>query len=358
MLRQVSRAPMRKHVQMSSDESLCFQVLSVSDCLSDALAFRNLNRVTQRDEAYMRWRYLERPSEVPAYVVWAFIGDARVGAATVAPHDFSIEGRPVRLGVVGDISVDVRTRGRGVARELLAFIKNVAGDRISGCLVMPNVPVVPALVGTGWCELGKVRRSVRVLRPAQVGTGVARRLAAAGVVVCQRAMDRVSRSPRYRGLSGGSPDDVQGVWDRCLLGNFSLGNRSAEYIGWRFASHPADRYEILIVKMGEETVGYGAVRTSGAQVWIDDVLAVDEAAGQAMGRHIVDWAMDNSAIEQIHVRCLNCVPPGVPWERLGFTGRSDSQSVFISTDTVTDQQGWQRSVRDSRWYATAGDKDV
>src|SRR5262245_20801351 len=107
---------------------MSIHVEPLADCLPAALALRNASRDSARDERYMRWRYLERPGPAPTMVCWWRENGENLAAATVAPHEVFVEGRPRRIGIVGDISVASAARGRGLAAQVMEAVSRQVRD--------------------------------------------------------------------------------------------------------------------------------------------------------------------------------------------------------------------------------------
>jgi hypothetical protein len=127
--------------------------------------------------------------------------------------------------------------------------------------------------------------------------------------------------------------------------------RDAAYLEWRYLRHPIHRYTPLALTADDELRGYAMTRLVADELWIDDWLVDGEAAGAALGALLVEWAHRSAAATTLQTRTGSVST--VPWSRLGFMRRSDSQSVFVTG-------AWERDARAhfGAGHFTPGDKDV
>jgi L-malate glycosyltransferase len=333
-------------------------VEQLSDCLAPALAMRNANRQSLRDESYLRWRYLSRPAE-PAFVVWLREGAENLAAATVAPHEVLLRGRKLSIGIVGDISVAAAARGRGLAGELMRAV--LTGTRhLDGVLVMPNPPLHSTLRANGWREVAGLARYARFTRAADpsasLARGASRRLVGnvSRLLAFPAALRRAPVLDEYRlDTRPELATDYAPFWERIAAQVPLAISRSSEYLQWRYLRHPLHRYAYHELRRGPALAGYAFTRQEGGDLWVDDWLVAEPQAGDALGALLFAWAANQPGVLSVQSRTAHTRSPSIPWQRLGYLRRRDVQAVFIggkwNVDGVTDPEDW---------CLTPGDKDV
>ncbi len=319
----------------------------LSDCLTEAIEFRNRNRQDHRDAEYFTWRYLDRPCEVGAYVVWVSDDGEKLGASTVAPHDFLVDGEPVRLGIVGDISVAPEAQGRGIGSRLLKVVREQLPPGVDDVLVLPNDAARGPLERAGWVPVGEIERRVRLL-----SGGRASGLAHSAIAFLTGTL---------AGLLGGrvrcrfdaaeeSLEEIDALWSAANLDGLAMARRDSAYLRWRYQTHPATRYDVTVARMNDEPVGWVVSHTIGDARWIDDFVISDASRALDIVRSYVENDSKGSGRSAIHTRSLGTMSQQA-WSRNGFIRRGDTQSVMVG-GTILGR------TRDTRWYLTAGDKDV
>lgn len=343
----------RREQQVERLETLQCKRVWLHDCFDDALQFRNQNRQEARDASYFEWRYQCRPCAVPAYVVWVSDGGQFLGAATVAPHDFRICGRDIKLGVVGDISVSKDARGKGVGSRLLAYIREELPSGVDDVFVLPNAEVEGPLRRAGWKSLGLLERRVRLLDQGEVSFSP-RSLA-------RTALSILSALPEKVLINNGSEYSILQATDSSLVAidrvwadaqvDICLSRRDAAYIRWRYRDHPHIEYDIEELVCGGNACGYLVSHSVGNSRWIDDFLVSDRSRAVTLCLEVVRAAEQEGACVDLQVRQLRNTS-GLPWSRVGFIRRSDTQAALSGGRPIS------KSGVPAPWYLTAGDKDV
>jgi len=336
-----------------------FRTLPFSECADIVAAFRNTQRETQRDAAYFDWRYVRRPSGLPAHVTLGFdaAGQA-VAAASLIPHDFSVAGRLVKAGMIGDVSVAESMRGRGLAAQLIARLRDDAFARgLDACFVLPNKELTGALSRNGFQAVGSIRRAIRLLSlrgRLRRKLGAVGGLAGALLDVALRTVADVQDGALPPGFSTATPAAFDArydaLWKTCASrADVALARRDATWLTWRFTSKPGGHYRLFELDRNGELAGYVVHHPEDDLVYVDDFLAVDAAAADAVGRAFAVAARAQAWGDAIQVRYV--AQDAIP---LPFAGRyllrADSQAVmWVARDGVPQAR---------HWYVTPADKDV
>lgn len=338
-----------------------FETLAYAECAQEVAAFRNLNRGTQPPVAYFAWRYASRPCALGAYVTWGRNEHGEpVAAASFIAHDFSVLGVQRTVGVVGDISVLPACRGRGIARQLLAQLRQHAAERgLTTCFVLPNADVTGALLKAGWQQVAAIARDVRLLSVrSKLGArfGGAGRLAARLIDPFLGQRGTAGAAARSGGFEVGPMSefgaDFESFWESVPKSASVLGMRSRDFMRWRFMDKPGNAYRLMGIWRGGELRGYAVYHLEGPLACIDDFL-VHEDAASVLGSELVRTMRADPAVEAIQARYVAaCTSLPIPWAGAGFVRRADTQLVMWS------EIGAPTDIPANVWYVTPADKDV
>ena len=282
----------------------------IRDCFNDALQFRNENRDVSRDTAYFEWRYLDRPCEVPAYVVWIREGGTVLGAATVAPHDFRVAGRNVRLGLVGDISISLSARGKGVGSQLMANVRAELPPGVDDVLVLPNDQVSGPLLRAGWQNIGVIERRVCMLglQNYSLAPGAMIHSAMAGISsLLYRTSSKVGAEYSIHKAES-SLSTIDKLWVAVEQRSTNLSRRDTAYLRWRYNMHPTEVYDIDEIRRGEKVCGYVVSHLIDNSRWIDDFLVSDDVHALPLVYQIVRSARLAGDCNALHVRLIRGMP--------------------------------------------------
>lgn len=341
-----------------------FQVSAYPDCARELIEFRNLNRHIPRDSGYFDWRYLARPCAQAPIIVWAESAGERVGALTIFPHDYYVLDGEYPVAVLGDISVRAEHRGSGIAGAMFRFLPQIEAVRcLRGALVLPNEQAARSLGKSGWREIHRVERFVKMLdfRPrlaARIGARFAGALAAPMNRLARGlTYESFYRNRRYRTELVRSIDDgFDELWRRADKHGKVIGLRDARYLRWRYQRHPANTYCMLSVSAGEALCGYAMYRLVGDTCYVDDVFCLETRrdAVHVVGL-LVAHVREHESVSAISVS-INRSVLHFPWRRFGFIGRADYQRLMTSGDSPS--HGGLHDIPASRWHLTGGDKDV
>src|SRR4029077_21233487 len=111
----------------------CARVNAIPSCSCTATAFggfeaqilqlRNSNREHGETLDYLKWRYRSTAAAPDPRVYWLLDpAESPIGMASAIFRPYSINAATGYVAVIGDISLDVQWRGRGLGRTLLQFM--------------------------------------------------------------------------------------------------------------------------------------------------------------------------------------------------------------------------------------------
>jgi hypothetical protein len=152
--------------------------------------------------------------------------------------------------------VSPRARGRGEFRNLIElFYQGSEGSLLYG---FPNLASSPIFFGRlGWSPMGPVPMLARPLR-----TGILRRLAKR---VPDVPLSILGRRARDAELIKRFDEDASRLWEKFARPVRCAVRRDADYLNWRIADHPCERYTILRSAVGSLAI-YKVVHKHGAMV--------------------------------------------------------------------------------------------
>lgn len=345
--------------------SVEFAVEPLSRCAAEVLAFRNLNRPVAREQAYFEWRY-RRPCGHEPLIVWAREGDGRpVGAASVIPHDYFFLDRVYPVGLLGDISVLPSSRGQGIAGRMLSFLaRHEALRAFRACVVLPNDEAEGALHRAGWHRVTTVHRFIklfdaRLLLQRKFGAMPPVTWAGAAANIFLRAFSAGSASSwkgRYQTNETSTFDArYDALWDSAISPGRVLAVRNAAYLNWRFVGHPLGAHRIFELVEGGKLRGYVVFHHEEDLAVVDDYLAVQPETILPLFALMFDHLRHEARTARVQVRTNRDAGLALPWRRLGFVQRKDSQRVMM-LDPGAPEGSFAHLA--GEWHVTPGDKDV
>jgi hypothetical protein len=283
------------------------------------------------------------------------LGEPRVvGAAGCLSRRFAVDGDMIAGGAAIDLNVDECQRTVGPALTLARAVTQAADQRGLACLYGLPIPSAAAVLKRcGYRPIGKIANWTKLLRSETKLRGVLRsdlvaKLAAPFVDAALRW--RSSESQRLpAGIVAESPAEFDErfdqFWERAAQRSGVLGERSAEYLTWRFTECPDVKYETLALSRRGELLGYLVWYRAGESLCIADLLAED---------HATEWLLAEFSRLARRSRAsairFSCFGPPAFYARLhaaGFSRRQDSTTVLVRMSRGSDD-----------WYLTMADHDT
>jgi hypothetical protein len=204
-------------------------------------------------EAKLRWTYLEGPNGPGQVFVLRADDDRAVGCAGIQLRELASRGTIVRVALLGDFAIDRAHRTGLPALTLQRAVKRHVEAHYAASYGFPNDQALAIHKRTGYHELGRMNRYVRVLRHASfIARRYGRPLAArvAGAMLDPAIMTRtVARALRFgptlelRWLDEFDARFDQ-LWDEANHGYPITARRSAALLRWRFLRKPDQEFSI------------------------------------------------------------------------------------------------------------------
>lgn len=284
-----------------------------------------------------------------------------VGMAGAFPRRMVTESGPITGWLLGDFCVAETHRAVGPALQLQrACLEDLASDGAPFCYDFPSrsmeaiyrrLRIVPSL------QFRRLVRPLRVSHRLRQRGGVW--LGVAGKLV-DVALGWAARPPRSAGglavalHAGRCGEEFSVLARRVGVAHGICGERSAEYLNWRYLDTPLERHELLTARSDGTLMGYVAVTREERVATLVDVFSVaDEAVSSALLRHAVARLWTQGVTD---VRVAVVAPH--PWlarlTRIGFRRRGEAPVVVHALPgTPLDAAVLQHST----WFLTQGDRD-
>lgn len=338
---------------------------SYEECADELITFRNANRDTNRDAGYLAWRYEMRPADAGAFIIWARDAKGRaVGSMSVIPHLYYSNGVKRLAGVLGDISVSEKWRGKGVAGKMLSAMPEAGFmERLNFCVVLPNEPAAKPLEKSGWKEIARLERYVKILDSRdflsrKLGSRALSAVIAPAVNLFLRAASCDSYSCKkreYETATLDAPDErFDALWSEVKKENRLIGARSRDYLAWRFSSHPLTDYKFFCVLAGGKLPAYAVYHLSAGVCHIDDLLALSEKEAERLLSSFIRHIKKRGGINEINLRIHQKMFGRHLFRKFGFRKRADHLKFMVYAIKNEELE----SLTGQDCYLTGYDKDV
>lgn len=328
-----------------------------------ALWQRNLPTATQ--DRY-GWLYQEGPA-----CDWLLQDNdaVAIGSVGLMQRKFFIRSRLVTAGQAVDMNVDQAHRSLGPALQLQR--KAIEASQAQG------LPFVYGLCDrrsqlvlrrTGYRLLGDVGRWAKPLtsepflpspfrskwlrRPASMAANLAMRIATAEMWQSRPKGTRVEVSDRY-------DERFDHLWIKAA-GRFPiLGERSADFLNWRFAESPNIRYRVLaLVDEEDQLRGYLVYHLNNKTAHVADFLYEEPGDLAALLPELFliarRWGMESVVVESL-------IPESIAGllKRFGFWRRPSNWPFLVYAPKTTASEWEEKGLFDlTNWYLTRADVDT
>lgn len=285
-----------------------------------------------------------------------------VGMAGAFPRMMLVDGRPGRAWLLGDFCMAHAHRALGPALQLQrACLNDLAEDGMGLCYDFPSRSMQAIYRRLGIVETQRLVRFVRPLR-------VADRLELRGGAWLGRSLGRLldiglgwaARSGRSaRGITvavhtGRCGQEFSTLTQLAGPAYGLCGERSAQYVNWRYLDNPIQRHDILTARLGTTLVGWAAVTSDGESATLADLFAIPDQrvlAALIRGATARLWAQGAA---RLSFEIIGSHPWASRLGRFGFRPRDDAPvAVFAPSGSDLSSDIPQHTA----WFLTHGDRD-
>jgi|SRR5688572_10896244 len=270
-----------------------------------------------------------------------------------------VNGEPRDIAVLGDISLREDLRGRGLGRQLMAFIgRHLNAWPRQPAFVIPTSAAQRCLSATGWTTAGSFVPHVFMMDPTDACARLLRlpwlARSVAAMLKCMVATGLRLSAPAASSLE--FADDVDGTFDTFWRDfpkrNLILRDMSQETLRWRYIRHPDFRFRVAKLMGHEGLMGYliFEVGAHDRTCRIHDVLVKRPRDLRRMLILFARHLQTTGGPSTIRLVLGDRHPYGRDLWKSGFVTRP-AQAVF----QVRSAEG---GFHQRAWHLTAGDKDV
>ena len=287
------------------------------------------------------------------------------GAAGLLLRRMSVAGRMVECGAAIDLNVDQTQRSVGPALALVRAVTGAADREGREVLFgMPNRSATAVMKRAGYRELGEFSCWTKLLSSRQKLDRVLRSRWASRLVapLTDKALQLLStewrvRLPRQVVAESLSRFDSRfdRLWSHVPSRFDVIGERTQDYLSWRFASCPDLVYEIFTLASREtgELLGYVVWYADEGAVSISDLLAVDEPT-TALVLAEFSRAVRRTKAAAIRFGCFGSPAFYRQLQRAGFHRRQNRHAILSRLEGES-----KTAIREgANWYLTMADSDT
>jgi pimeloyl-ACP methyl ester carboxylesterase len=325
-------------------------------------------RSTDRPQRH-EWYYLANPAGHGTTFLISAVNNGSgevVGCTGVSPRLFYVNGRPLRALLSADFAVDKAHRTVKPAIMLQRAAREfgqTTGDFSYG---FPNASAVGVFARIGYRRLGTVGRYAKVLRhrPYLRRAG----WVSAPATVAARVLDGAAALRDYvRGPRGGAmrklewlrtfDDRFDRLWEEGQSRYRILGNRSSEWLRWRFAPESGTRCEIaaLIDPRTNQICAYAVVAPKE-----EGIARIGDFFGATPRDVTLLMSFLARHLRRRQYRSISVYFLGTRWvsevlESQGFVLRDADRSMVLDPGSRIDVETF---LNPDNWYLTAADTDT
>lgn len=281
------------------------------------------------------WFYLANPAGAARILRLQSTAGEPVGMLALVPRTFWFAGRPATMGLLCDFIVHRDHRTVMPALKLQRAARELATQLGWGTYAIPNERSLPLLRRLGGHVQFDRPRLVRVMRHKSYIEPKSRALAWAG----SGALDIAYRAWDY--AHARRADELEASWTHGFDGRFddlwqrmrrtaSMGERSAEFLAWRFGREPGRANETIAVKDARtgRLVAYAVGQPTDSTFEIRDFASDVSPERLTPCLAAIVRRLRSTPVRSITCRLSADAATTTAFYRLGFRPR-ESESVFI-----------------------------
>jgi len=360
-------APTPPHRADSPSPAPSRYVVLPADAHRDAESIGRLWQRNLPEAPAERYDWLYRSGAAEGWLLYGPDG-AVVGSTGLMRRRLKLFGELRPAGQAVDLNVD---RGHRFATPALklqrAVTATVADGRVDAIYGFANRQSVALLRRAGYRPLGELQRWVKPLRIGPVlrsrhGKGFAWNLAARLAV---HLLGLASpETYRYRSRPGRVQvldqfdERFDALWAAGSRRLRVVGERSADYLRWRFARAPGAPYEVLgLGDAGGRLEAYGVYRRHEGYLYLSDFFGVGP---EALGRLLAELLRRarREGAEAVATFWLGSARMADILRRFGFRRRPSGLSTLVCADPRRLRIDRAELLDPENWYLTAADLDV
>ncbi len=345
----------------------------VRDVRDEILALWKRNLPTATRERY-DWLYANGPAQ--AWTVRDLNG-AAIGSMGVMGRTMKVFGDIRPVGQPIDLNVDKLHRLGGPALQLQRRLAAaVDAGEIALAYGLPNAQAEPVLRRMGYRVLGTMGRWTKPLRSENLlaerlkHRGLRKMIAmAVDAGLCLSSADIWIRRPKNirAEIVDHFDERFDRLWETASRKYAIIGERTAEYLQWRFAKCPDVRYRTLCLCDEKDRLSaYLTYSQAEGRAYVGDVLFLENGDLEILLAEFMTMLrrMHKRAVTMIYyghpfvaktLRRFGFLPRESQWKVMVYANKDDSSAVAGANDP---DAGLPRVMNGESWYITRADIDT
>lgn len=313
-----------------------------------------------------RWEWLYEYGPTRGFLLHTADG-ACVGSCGYMRRTMRIDDRDVVAGQAVDLNVDHEHRTIGPALKLQRAVAATVGPQgLRLMYAFPNAQSESVLRRLGYRPLGTFQRWAKLLRSESRLRGRLRSrwLSKAAAYAVDAGLRLAHREPTIAVPSGTRFELVERFDERfddlerrVATKRTILGERTADYLNWRFAERPGGAHRTLCMfDAAGDLAAYLIFHRYDDAVSIGDFLYADASAWQVLvAEFLRRMRLERAAA--VTVAFLGPAEPMDVLERFGFWRRPSTWNVMVHS-AEPDAAATERLLQPERWWLTRADVDT
>ena len=331
----------------------------------ESLWERNFEKIP---EGRYQWIYKNNPAgAATSFLLHHDRTNAVVGAISLFPRVFYLDGKAIPAAICGDFVVDREHRLLGPALKLLkAAIQQTEKSDFQLLVGFPNKKSEPLMKKVGFEVLGEICEMTQVLQTFRyikryTGSSLVSRIASVPLDFLIRLWPLNFPFFKLQNndivVSNKMVHGFDRLWDNLPRSFSFIGKRDANYLEWRFLNSPYGRYHVFTISQGNEKKlsGYMIFGKNQKRIQVFDIGFKDE---QSLTILLSSFSKCHryQGIESIS---LNIAGP----KKLIKTFKKSIYSVRSAVNKFlvypsSENKEITRRIKNGNWYITASDNDI
>jgi hypothetical protein len=331
---------------------------------NDILLLWKRNFVDLPQERY-DWIYQRNPSgRALSWAAREAGSGSLVGMASLFPRKMNLNGRTVTVGIAGDFAVNQEHRGSNVAIKLQRAVTAGMGENDLGLIYgISNSKSDPVQRRVGYVLLGRMDRWAKPLKTTKyLKAAPLRRWVSKPLDFIMRNLSKEARCRRAKGYVSQELDSFDQRFDRLwerASGQFDIiGQRSKDYLNWRYGSSPHRSYHVfsLIREDNQEVCGYVVYYLQDKVSYIADLLFLDFGSGldDLLSSFILH--LRDQSVESLSILLFGRPSLAKKLKSFGFVLREEESRVLVYLDSNSPQTEF--ALNADNWFLLEGDRDI
>jgi len=325
--------------------------------------FLTANLTPDANEFRYEWLYCMNPAGVArAWVACETETGALIGISAAFPRRIYHREKEVRGYVLGDFCIHPDYRSLGPA---LALQKRTLGDLSNeGAGFVFDFPSTSMLAiykrlriepRESWVRLAKPLRADRQVRDRIENKAAGRTLSVAANVALRLRDMGLGRSNDWTIAEETTPCGEEFTFaSRLWASRMGIcGERSAEYLNWRFLQHPQRRHHLVTARKDGRLCGFLLYHLAGEDATIVDLLAEEDKVVKAMLAETIA-AVRRCGAQTISAPFLKSHAGQEILKDCGFLPRESTPVVVLPLPWAANPGNHPSA---DRWYLTHGDRE-